>query len=121
MAMRIPNITFLGAVSRPQLVQEQLKADLLTFPCNYDELYCYAVVESGIAGAFPITTPIAALNTTNLGVFATREQFADTVIKTLLLPREELAKLQKAVRGASFIRFSPERILKEWDTKVFGL
>ena len=121
MAMRIPNVTFLGAVPRPRLVEEQLKAELLTFPNTYAELFCYAVVECGIAGALPITTPSAALDTTNMGIFARQEQFADTVIRTLLLPQEELVKLQKAVRDASFIRFSPERILKEWDTKVFGL
>jgi hypothetical protein len=118
-AMGMPGVTFLGAVPRPRLVEEQLKAELLTFSNHYGELFCYAVAECEIAGALPITTHGSALDTTNMGLFSTMENFADTVIQTLINPDTPLLAL--ATQFNALTRFSPERILKEWDTKVFGL
>jgi len=118
-AMGMPNITFLGAVPRPRLVEEQLKAELLTFPNNYGELFCYAVAEAEVAGALPITTHGSALDTTNMGWFSTIEDFVNTTILALETPMDEITRGLFKQKAAE--RFSPERILKEWDTKVFGL
>lgn len=119
-AMGMPGVTFLGAIPRPRLVEEQLKAEVLPYFCTYNELFCYAVAECEVAGALPITTEIGALTTTNMGWFATKEQFANVVIEALNKnPWTGLAG--GVIRGMARDRFSPERILKEWDTKVFGL
>jgi hypothetical protein len=120
-AMGMPGVTFLGAVPRPRLVEEQLKAEVLPYPCSYNELFCYAVAECEVAGALPITPRIAALETTNNGWFSTKEDFADTVIKALNTNPEAVSVSRTVFTKLARQRFSPERILKEWDTKVFGL
>jgi hypothetical protein len=118
-AMGMPNVTFLGAVPRPRLVEEQLRAELLTFPNNYGELFCYAVAEAECAGVLPITTHGSALDTTNMGWFATLEDFVNTTIFALETPMDGITG--RLFKQRALDRFSPERILKEWDSKVFGL
>ena len=41
--MHITNVDFMGAVPRAQLIREQMKAQILLYPSNYDELFCVAV------------------------------------------------------------------------------
>jgi glycosyltransferase involved in cell wall biosynthesis len=115
-AMRIPGVTMLGAVKRPRLVEEQLRAEVFSYPCCYMELACYAVMEAQVAGAFPITYDIGALNTSNMGWFASKGDFVEKVVHALTSPMDEY---RSNVRSLSRARFSPERILKEWD-KVFA-
>ena len=115
-AMRVPGVTMLGAVKRPRLIEEQLRAEVFAYPCNYNELACYAAMEAQVAGAFPITYDIGALNTTNMGWFASQGDFVDRVVHALTSPMDEH---RSNVRNLSRTRFSPERILKEWD-KVFA-
>ena len=117
MLSNLKNVTMRGAIRRSELVQEQLKAQLLTYPNTYAELFCYSVAEAECAGAIPITTPGAALDTTNMGYFAKMENFADVVIAALEYPMEEI---RKNLVEKSLIRFGPERILSEWDKKVFN-
>src|SRR3990167_8366926 len=65
--MGIDGVRFLGAIPRMEMVSEQLKADVQAYPCNYEELFCYSVAECQVAGAYPITSNIGALGTTNMG------------------------------------------------------
>jgi glycosyltransferase involved in cell wall biosynthesis len=116
--MGMPNVTMLGAVKRPRLIEEQLKAEYLLYPSVYDELFCYAVAEAECAGVFPITTKRAALATTNMGWFAEQEDFINTVIFALETPTDGFTT--RLFKKKVLTRFSPERILAEWD-KVFGL
>jgi glycosyltransferase involved in cell wall biosynthesis len=60
-------VRFLGAVPRMDMVEEQLKAEVMAYPCTYPELFCYAVAECQVAGAYPVTTSMGALITTNMG------------------------------------------------------
>jgi glycosyltransferase involved in cell wall biosynthesis len=115
-AFGLPNVTFMGAIKRPELVKEQLKAEFLPYPCNYDELFCIAVAEAQVAGAFPITPKIGALTTTNEGWLVGKEGFTNAVIEALLTPPADKEYNQKHAQ----LRFSPKRILGEWD-KLFGL
>ena len=62
-----PNVTFLGAVPRSQLVDLELQSDVLFYPSNYDELMCIAVAEAECAGCYPITSSTGAISTTNIG------------------------------------------------------
>ena len=123
--MKLKNFTFLGAVPRARLIEEELKAELLPYPCMYEELFCIAVAEAQVAGCYPITTLIGALEETNMGALIDTvapnqkddKRFSDLVIQFLLDEnlRSKSVELQRMARE----RFSPQRILKEWDRKVF--
>lgn len=122
------NFEYLAAVPRSRLVLEQLQADLHVYPGIYEELFCYAVAESQVAGAIPITTAIGALETTNMGVVLPLDMnfphgdkaFADAVM-TLLNDKERKEQLRTYVQTKALVRFDPETILQKWDTEVFGL
>lgn len=119
-------VELLGAVPRSRLIEEQLKAQILHYPCTYDELMCLAVAESMIAGSLPITTDIGALKTTNMGVLiagdarhpATQDVFVEKTVEYLSNPN--LSSIQEDVRAKAVERFSLENILRQWDQKVFS-
>lgn len=118
------NTQFLGAVPRSRLVEEQLKAQIHLFPCTYDELFCISCAESQVAGALPITSDTGALRTTNMGVVIngdprqTMNSFVEKTVEYLQSP--ELPEIQRKLSEKAKERFSLDRILDEWDTKVFG-
>ena len=126
MFMRMGGVEFLGAVPRERLVQEQLKAQIHYYPCVYEELFCIAVAESQVAGALPITTTIGALSTTNTGITidgdanheVTKQRFIQTTIESLKNPF--LSTTQALTQKFARDRFSLDRILDEWNRKVFG-
>lgn len=119
-------VQFLGAIPRSQLVKEQLSADIMAYPCSYQELFCIAAAECQIAGAYPVTSNAGALKTTNMGTVIPfhpdapmfGEQFVTSIVDLLQCP-EKLKQAQDEVRQKAKERFSIERILKEWD-KVFA-
>lgn len=120
----MPDVIFLGAVPRRQLVQEQLKAEILTFPCSYEELYCYAVAEAEVAGAIPVTSGMGALPTTNMGLLVSENpnfetNFVNTVLDLLKNPAKKV-ELASKIRQQALERFSIDKILKIWDEKVFA-
>ena len=125
--IRQEGINYIGAVPRKRLIQEQLQAEILAYPNVYDELFCVAVAEAQFAGAYPITSGIGALSTTNMGTIIPGDprdgvflpRFADEIIRLLNSP-EELQEKQKQVRQMAAERFSPERILEQWDKEVFA-
>lgn len=123
---RHPNVSYVGAVKRDKLIEYQLSADLLLYPCIYDELFCITVAEAQVAGAIPVTSRVAAVDTTNEFGYRIRgspfnpdfiEGFVEQTVNLLLDP--ELDEKRKLVSQKARERFSPERILKEWDEKVF--
>lgn len=57
-------VYFLGKVPRKELVEHQLTAEVMAFPCTYEECFCIAAMECMAAGAIPVTTDIGALKTT---------------------------------------------------------
>lgn len=61
----VDGVEFMGAIPRKQLVEEQLKAEVMPFCCTYEELFCISAAECQVAGAYPITTSLGALPTTN--------------------------------------------------------
>lgn len=115
-------VSFLGAVKRRQLIQEQLSSDLLTYPSNYDELFCVAVAEAQACGVYPVTSDTGSLPTTNMGKVIPssnlKMEFANVVIDLLKDPN--LKKLQAEIRKKAVERFNPERVISEWDEKVFN-
>lgn len=122
----LPNTSYIGAVKRDELIRHQLEADLLLYPCIYDELFCIAVAEAQVAGAIPITSRYGAVDTTNefgvriAGNPSTPEFidiFVDATVRHLQDPylREGQIEMQRKAEE----RFSLERILQEWEDKVF--
>jgi len=118
-------VRFLGAVSRTQLIQEQLSSEIHAYPCTYEELFCYAVAECQVAGNYPITSSLGALETTNMGTHITgnvitgewKHLFVESIIHALQ-NREQMQKTAKEIQEQALERFSLNKILKQWD-KVF--
>lgn len=123
--MGMDGVKFLGALPRRQMVDEQMKAQVQAYPCTYHELFCYAVAECQVAGAYPITPNIGSLGTTNMGTLLGGDainphwikSFADEVISTL--KDKKLFEKQVDVSRMAGERFSLKKILKEWE-KVFN-
>lgn len=119
------DVHFMGAIPRRQLVEEELKAQILSYPCTYDELFCISVAEAQVAGAYPITSEFGAVRTTNMGTVLPGHpsqgdwqiDFAKTVSSALALPN--LPDMQEEVRHMAVNRFNPETIVDQWDEKVF--
>uniref|UniRef100_A0A6H1ZAS3 Putative glycosyltransferase n=1 Tax=viral metagenome TaxID=1070528 RepID=A0A6H1ZAS3_9ZZZZ len=123
---RLPNVRFLGAVRRSELIVEQMQADVLAYPCQYAELFCITCAEAQVAGVYPVTSNMGALPITNMGIVIPgdpknplwRTMFIDKVVETLKDPG--LRKKQEALKARAIKRFNLERILREWDKKVFS-
>lgn len=121
------DVRYLGAIPRGQLLEEQLKADLLVYPGNYDELFCISVAEAQCAGVYPVTSSIGALETTNMGKLlfvdannpACDRLYVDTVLE-LLSDRNRLEVLRAENKVRAKMRFAPEKILETWDKEVFA-
>lgn len=126
--MHTSGVDFLGAVPRAQLIRENLKAQILLYPSNYDELFCVACSEAQYAGAYPVTSATGALPTTNMGKVIGLDAndshndwaYVEEVVNLLNGSPDHLAMLQHQVYLKAKERFNPERILKEWDN-VFGI
>ena len=126
--LQTPNVHFLGAISRKRLVEEQQKAQIHYYPFNgqTEELFCVAVAESQVAGVLPITSTDGALETTNMGVLiegSAKDQrnhqiFVNKTIEYLASP--DLPNIQNSLKEKARERFDVNRILSEWDEKIFN-
>lgn len=63
--MNHDGIDFRGKVSRAELVKLQCQSQIQSYPCTYEELFCISTAECAVAGAYPITSEVGALRTTN--------------------------------------------------------
>lgn len=123
---RHPNVTYLGAVKRRELIRIQQEADIHLYPCIFEEQFCISVAESQVAGTFPISSNAGALPTTNMGrvIYGNpqdanwQEVFVRNAVEFLTDPL--LAKKQEYVRETARRRFSVERILDRWEELVFA-
>lgn len=121
-----PNVEYKAAINRSELIQIQQSADLHIYPCVYDELFCIAVAESQVAGAYPITSDVGALGTTNMGRLihgnphdpAWVEIFVKNVVEFLTDPK--LPQKQEWISQVARKRFSVEKILEKWDKEIFA-
>jgi glycosyltransferase involved in cell wall biosynthesis len=122
---RHPNVSYLGAIKRSELVQIQMEADLHLYPSIFEEQFCISVAESQVAGTFPITSDSGALPTTNMGRVIHgspqdpkwQDIFVEKTVE--LLTDSKLVLKQEWLREVSRKRFSVENILHQWDEKVF--
>jgi glycosyltransferase involved in cell wall biosynthesis len=117
-------VTFLGAVPRERLIKEQLLAQIHLYTNTYDELFCISVAESQVAGVLPITSDIGALATTNMGILIhgnpadNLDAFVEKTVESLQNKSLEAIQFQLSQKAKD--RFSIDRILREWDERVFA-
>ncbi len=122
----LPNVNYRAAVKRDELIQIQENASLHIYPCIYDELFCIAVAESQVAGAFPITSDYGSLGTTNMGMVLHGNPqdagWVDVCVQKAveLLTDSKLRQKQEWVTEVARKRFSIENILGQWESKVFA-
>lgn len=123
-----PNVTYLGAINRKELIKHELESQLHLYPCVYEELFCISVAETQIAGAYPITSDCGAVKTTNMGkIFPGnandakwQDEFVDYAV-SLLNDQDALREMAKKVQEDALERFSLDNILEQWETKVFNV
>ncbi len=118
----IPGITFLGKVSREELVKEQLTSRIMMYPCNYDENFCISAMECLASGTIPVTTNIGAMSTTvgkegivindNPDSDTYKDRFVNTIVN-LLNNREELQKMSEVAKKRALELYSWEYLTKE--------
>lgn len=121
------SVSYLGAIPRRELVQIQCQSQILAYPCVYPELFCYSVAEASVAGAYPITSDIGALATTNMGLMFKgspdsgewQEAFAQRIVDLLSQPSVLVAEQQRVMSEARE-RFSIETVLAKWDAVFNG-
>lgn len=120
----LPSVTYHGAVNRRHLVQLQLEAELHLYTCIYEELFCIAVAESQVAGAYPITSGVGSLSTTNMGKIIehmpTDYRFMDAFVECAVsMLNGDIKEQSSALQQKARERFSLENILEQWDERIF--
>lgn len=66
-ARALPNVSFVGALTKPQLAELQRKSDLLVYPTEFEEVSCISAMEAMHAQLPMITSEHAALTETCFG------------------------------------------------------
>jgi glycosyltransferase involved in cell wall biosynthesis len=119
-----PDVKFLGRVDRLDLTRYQQEAEILSYPCLYDELFCLSVAECQVAGTLPITTDAGALPTTNeYGILIPGEptrpawvtQFVERITVLLTTERLYLEERQRAAARGGRLRFDWNVIAEQWE------
>lgn len=121
-----PGIRFLGNIPRQQLVDEQCRAEVNLYPCNYDENFCIAIAECQVAGVYCITTDRGALKTTNMygprfpaGLDNT-VSFMDTLQSFFNTPKAVRELQSNTIRTKALHRFSWDTIAEQWEQLFNG-
>jgi glycosyltransferase involved in cell wall biosynthesis len=123
LALGKKDIKFFGALNRTQMLRELMVSDIYFYPCIYDELFCISCAEAQVAGSYPVTSDFGALSTTNMGKVIplnpkdphNRKAILEQLKSSLNNKDEDIMEIQKK----AIERFSPDKILKQWDEKVF--
>jgi glycosyltransferase involved in cell wall biosynthesis len=123
----VRDVRYVGNIPRKQLVQEQLKAEIMSYPSLYEELFCISSAECSVAGALPVTSATGALVTTNeFGIVIpgnpTDPQwvkgFASRIVSLLNQEHGYLVERQKTMVAAARQRFDWDVIAERWE-KLF--
>lgn len=119
----VPDVHFLGKVSREELVHHQKTAEILAYPGNYDENFCVSAMECIAAGAIPVATNIGAMLSTisDSGELLSgnpedgryQSDFIEIVEKLLLNEGYRIALREKGVSRSKKYYWS--RLAKVWE------
>jgi len=126
----IKGVHFLGKISRKALVYHQKTAEIMAYPCVYEENFCISAAECIAAGCVPITSGIGSLKTTvgkdgviiegNPGEILFDDEFVRQVV-TLLRDRPKLQSLSNQAKQSAFKRFNWKTIANTWETLLYSL
>ncbi len=118
-------VNYMGNIPRADLVKQQLEAEIMPYPCVYDELFCISAAECQVAGALPVTSTAGALTTTNSFGITVRgeltnplilqQSFVDRITKLMRQDRPYLEEQRKTMRIGAKIRFDWNTIAKRWE------
>lgn len=121
-------VRFLGNIPREELVQHQIKAEIMPYPCVYEELFCISAAECQVAGALPVTSMAGALPTTNsFGItvqgdltnpLTLQQNFVDRITSLMRHDRPYLEERRKTMRIGAKLRFDWNTIAETWE-KLF--
>jgi glycosyltransferase involved in cell wall biosynthesis len=118
-----PDIIFLGRINRPLLIREQLAAQVQSYPCTYEEMFCISTAECQVAGTYPVTSNAGALRTTNEwgtiieGLPADRswqQAFVDSIVSAMSISDT----LRQVMRAEAQIRFDWNSICEKWEQLI---
>lgn len=115
-AKALPNVTLLGALTKPQLADLQREMDVLCYPTEFEEVSCISAMEAMHAGLPMVTSACAALTETCAGagveLIPLKDDVADedafvTWLNEVALDRmntsEEVRVAARAVGGSSVL------------------
>jgi glycosyltransferase involved in cell wall biosynthesis len=118
-------VTFYGKVDRGKLVRLQMEAEIMPYPCTYEELFCISVAECQVAGALPVTTQIGALLTTNefgkqvsgnlTNPMELQNNFVDVIVDLLTKDRDYMVERAKIMQVSARQRFDWDKIAQKWE------
>lgn len=117
----VPNVNYVGAINRNELVKIQEGASYHLYPCIYEELFCISVAESQVAGAIPITSHTGAIETTNRFGYKVDGNpldaryyrgFVDKVLEVMTTTTEPIADKAKK-------EFGLDKIIDQWERVLF--
>jgi glycosyltransferase involved in cell wall biosynthesis len=117
-----PNVLYFGALSRADYIKELMKAQVLLYPSNYDELFCVSVAEAQALGVYPVTSSTGALFTTNIGsvIVGSGDNpmldrlFIERAVELVRNP-ELLQQAQDYIKQHALERFSLPVVMKKWN------
>jgi glycosyltransferase involved in cell wall biosynthesis len=121
---RQPDVHFLGAIPRKELIKQQLSAEVQAYPCTYEELFCISAAECQVAGAVPVTSAAGALETTNeFGLIVPGNpatdgfagQFAERIATLLTAERSFLEQQRRMMQAGAIARFDWSAIAERWE------
>lgn len=121
------NVSYTGAINRSELIKHEMEAQLNLATNTYEELFCISVAECEVAGAYPLSSNSGAIRTTNMGTIFPGNpmsapwvngyvDYAADLLQNQKKLRSRITRLKKKAKK----RFSLDRILKEWEDKVFS-
>jgi len=115
--MKQDGVYYHGRVSQQQLAVEQMKSSLWVYPTQFTETFCITGIETMLAGAVPICTTVAALETTipdDCGIKVKQPwDCSDAVIKLLNNP-EQLVKFRQRGRDHVLKNYGWETVANNW-------
>jgi len=122
-----PGVTFYGMVPRRELIRLQTQAEILAYPCTYDELFCIAIAECQVAGALPVTSAYGALPATNSAGIVIPGQpdsgdftraFASRISGLLTTDRQYMKSHVKKMQEAARRRFDWSIVAQKWERLI---
>ena len=118
-----------GRVGQAELTKAWLDADLWLYPTNFTETSCITAMEAQAAGAWPITTRLAALpDTIRDGAFVDppntrdgyREEFLSHVADALLSRDSTIGMRRYVIRQLALADSSWRSVAEEWSELFYS-